>query len=310
MGIDWRRARSAEKRSECSSLIVGGEADQIVHDDVNGAAGGVAREVGVVHGLGGNALTGECGVAVDQQRQKFFAAAFAGAVLLGAGASDGDGIDRFQMAGVRDQVNVDLGAAARDVFAGCAQVILHVARAEDAARIDVFERGENFFGSAARDVQDHVQASAVTHAHNEIDGATLRGSVEDFVNQGKQRGIAFEREAFRAEVALLQHLLEDVGADEQVENALLVDGAGFAFHAFLDPAAAVGVGDVHELDADRAAIGIARLAGEFAVDLEVGLRLRTEEAEGVEVSLEVSPVPEKVENALAFRAGGFQEGGG
>ena len=150
----------------------------------------------------------------------------------------------------------------------------------------------------------------MTHAHNEIDGATLRGSIEDVVNQGKQCGSAFKREAFRAEVALLQDLLEDVGTDEQVENALLVDGAGFAFHAFLDPAAAVGVGNVHELDADRAAIDIARFAGEFAVDLEVRLRLRTEQAKGVEVRLEVSPVPVKVENPLAFQAGGFQKGGG
>jgi hypothetical protein len=67
---------------------------------VNGAADGVAGEVGVVHGLGEDALSGECGVAVDEEREIFFASAFAGAVLLGAGAADGDGVDGFEMAGV------------------------------------------------------------------------------------------------------------------------------------------------------------------------------------------------------------------
>ena len=80
--------------------VAGGEAEQIVDDDVDGAADGVARKVGVVHGLGEDALSGECGVAVDEQRQIFFASAFAGAVLLGAGAADRDGIDGFEMTGV------------------------------------------------------------------------------------------------------------------------------------------------------------------------------------------------------------------
>ena len=42
----------------------------------------------------------------------FFAPSFASAVLLGAGAADGDGIDGFQMAGIGDQVDVNLAAAA------------------------------------------------------------------------------------------------------------------------------------------------------------------------------------------------------
>ena len=69
--------------------IAGGESEQIVDDYVNGAADGVAGKVGVVHGLGEDALSGESGVAVDEQRKIFFASAFAGAVLLSARAADG-----------------------------------------------------------------------------------------------------------------------------------------------------------------------------------------------------------------------------
>ena len=43
--------------------------------------------------------------------------------------------------------------------------------------------------------------------------------VENFVDQRDERGDAFEREALAAEIALLHDLLEDVGADEQIEDA-------------------------------------------------------------------------------------------
>ena len=122
---------------------------KIVDDDVNRAADGVSGEIGVVHGLGENALSGECGVAVNEERKIFFAAAFAGAVLLGASAADGDGIDGFEMAGIRDEVDVNFAAAAGGVFAGGAHVIFHVAGAENAAWIDIFESGKDFLREAA-----------------------------------------------------------------------------------------------------------------------------------------------------------------
>ncbi len=230
--------------------VAGGEAEKIVDDDVDGAADGVSGEVGVVHGLGEDALSGECGVAVDEQREIFFASAFAGAVLLGAGAADGDGVDGFEVAGIRDQVNVDFSAAARFVFAGRAHVILHVARAENAARVDVFESGKDFLGGPLGHVGDDVEAAAVAHAHDELDRAALGGGVENFVDERDEGGNAFEREAFAAEIALLHDLLEDIGADEQVEDALLVFFVGLGFHLLVNPATAFGGVDVIDLDAD------------------------------------------------------------
>ena len=68
-------------------------------------------------------------------------------------------------------MDVNLATAARDVFAGRAHVIFHVAGTEDAARIDVFESGEDFLGRALGDVGDDVEASAMAHAHDEFDRA-------------------------------------------------------------------------------------------------------------------------------------------
>ena len=88
--------------------VAGGEAHQVIHDDVDRAAHGVAREVGVIHRLSRDALSGKRRVAVHQQRKIFRLAALAGAVLLGARASHRDRIDRLEVAGIGDQVDIDL----------------------------------------------------------------------------------------------------------------------------------------------------------------------------------------------------------
>jgi hypothetical protein len=43
-------------------------------------------------------------------------------------------------------MDVDFAAAASDVLAGGAHVVLHVAGAENAARINVFEASKDFLG--------------------------------------------------------------------------------------------------------------------------------------------------------------------
>ena len=113
----------------------------------------------------------------------------------------------------------------------------------------------------------------MAHAHHQFDCAASRAGVENFIDQRDERGDAFEREALAAEVTLLHDLLEDVGADEQVEDALLVffwlEPAGF--HLLVDPAAAFGSVDVVDFDADGAGIDGAGFAGVLAFDLQFGV---------------------------------------
>ena len=75
---------------------------------------------------------------------------------------------------------------------------------------------------------------------------------------------------------------------------------GIGLHAIPDPAAALGSVNVVNLDADGGGVDGAGFAGVFAFDLmQFGRRARTEEAEGIEVAFEVSPLAEGVEDALA-----------
>jgi hypothetical protein len=80
-------------------------------------------------------------------------------------------------------VDVNFSAAAGGVFAGRAHVIFHVAGAEDAARVDVFESGENFLRRALGYVGHYVEAAAMAHAHDQLDRAETRAGVENFIDQ-------------------------------------------------------------------------------------------------------------------------------
>ncbi len=190
---DRDRLAARDARGEARRVLLGvarGESEKIVDDDVDGAADGVSRQVGIVHGLGEDALTGERCVSMNQEGNIFFGATFARAVLLGARAAHGDGIDGLEVAWVRNEVDVHLAAASSDIFAGRAHVIFHVARSKDAARIDIFKSREDFLGRTLGNVGNDVEAAAMAHPHDEFDCAFLRGAVQDFVderNEGRLR---------------------------------------------------------------------------------------------------------------------------
>jgi len=128
----------------------------------------------------------------------------------------------------------------------------------------------------------------------------LARNVEYLIYERQQRSIAFERESLIAEIARLQRLFEKLGAHEQVEGAGLIGGAGFRFELLLDPATADRIGDMHEFGANAAAINAARFVCEFVVDLQIGMRLWRQQAERIQLGLQISPLPEKIEDPLAF----------
>ena len=195
-------------------------------------------------------------------------------------------------------MDVNFVAAARDVFAGRAHVIFHVAGAENAARIDIFKAGEDFFEDPLGDMRDYVEAAAMAHAHDEFRGAEPRAGIEKFIDQRDQRGNAFEREAFAAKVTLLHNLLEDIGADEQVENARLVffcdlETLSRRFHLLVNPAAAFGRVDVVDFDADRRGVNGAGFARVFAFDLQFWSGDAAEESRGDRDRLRDIPIGER-----------------
>ena len=86
-------------------------------------------------------------------------------------------------------------------------------------------------------------------------------AVEHAVQQRNQRGHAFERKSLAAQIARLQHLLEKFRANQPLENVGAIGLRRVGFQSLGNPAAALGIVDVHEFRADRAAIEFARRGG-------------------------------------------------
>src|SRR5262249_18486776 len=155
-------------------------------------------------------------------------------------------------------------------------------------------------------------AAAVAHGKDGAGDAVLGSGGEELIEKWDEDGEAFEGEALGAEVALLNDLLEEVGANEIGEDAGLLEetvgGGGVAgdvlFEALLDPSAVCGRRDVHELGADGAAVVAAGFLGVGAVGSGrregLGREVLTER---VERGLEVAPAAEDVEDSFAGRAG-------
>ena len=94
-------AHVAGIRREAVVLRRRGEADLVVDDDVDRAAGAIAVELGEPERLGDDALAGERGVAVHEHRHHAAAVVVAEVVLLGAHDALDDRIDRLEVARVR-----------------------------------------------------------------------------------------------------------------------------------------------------------------------------------------------------------------
>jgi hypothetical protein len=281
-------------------LGFGSESDEIVNDDVNAAAYGVAVDGAEVHGFRPDSLTGEGRVAVNNDRQDAIDAVNAIAVLTSTGAAHGHWIDSLEMARVRDEVQRDMAAIAGGEFAGRANVVLDVAAAENAARIDVFEAGEDVHRRFAEDVDHDAEAAAVAHAQDGALRVQFGGTVEKLVKKRNEGGDAFEGEALGAEIARLDHMLKDVGASEELKDVVLVRGRGQTFETLRDPIPTFAGGDVHEFGADGRGVDAAGLGDEFVVEVEFGQGQRREVlTEGIEMGLQIAPATEGVEGLFA-----------
>ena len=104
VGAVERRARRRRR---------GGEADLVVDDDVDRAAGAVAAQLREVERLGDHALAGEGRVAVDEQRQHRELGAAVEHVLLGAGDALEDRVDGLEVRRVRRDGDGDRRARSR-----------------------------------------------------------------------------------------------------------------------------------------------------------------------------------------------------
>ncbi len=191
---------------------------------------------------------------------------------------------------------------------GGAAVVLHVARAHDAARIDVLEAGEELRIVDAHDVGHHVEATPVAHPQHRARRVVLGGGLEHGGEHRDESLEPFYGEALVAEVLRLQELLEDRGPHELIDQRPPIQLRGRGFHPLLNPGAALGIRDVHELGGERAAIGALRFGDPRAFAHELGMIRGRQAAEPVEIGFEIAPAAIGVEDR--FRGGVLAHGDG
>ena len=252
------------------------------------AAHRIAGQLAQVERLLHDPFADEGRVAVDQDRHAPLVVEVGAAVLLGPREPQGHRVDELQVAGIEAQREVDLAARRSDVVVVVAQVILDVAAAAIQLGIDVLEFAEDVLRRLADDVGQDVEPAAVGHGHDDRLDALRRGLFDGQVQQRDEALGPFQRKALGADELAADELLEDHGVGQPREDAdLFVAGKLQAvlrfFHPPLQPLAHFQVVDVHELGADRPAIGVA----EPVHDVAERLRVRAGQRVGRELAIEI-----------------------
>ncbi len=243
--------------------------------------------------LGDDALAGEGGVARDQERHRVGAVLRRRAelILLGAGLAEHHRVDDLEMRGIGGERQMDLVAVELAVGRG-AEVILDVARA-----VGVVGRGraalelvEDRAMRLRQNMGEHVEPAAMGHAERNVLHAERAAALDDLLQRRDHRFAAVEAEPLGAGELEVGELLEAFRLDELVEDRPLAL-AGEAdllvrpLDALLDPALLLGIGDVHELDPERLAVGALEDRQHLAQGAELEAEHVVEEDRPVEIGI-------------------------
>ena len=301
---------------------LGREADLVVDDDVNRAAHAEAARLRHLQRLHHHALAGEGRIAMHDERHHLVAVVVAAPVLAGAHGTGDHRRDDFQVRRIERQRQVHLAARRHDV-GGEALVVLHVAVAVG-LRHRALELVEQVLRVLAEDVDQHVQPPAVRHADHGLHAAALAEALQGFVQHADQGFRALETEPLGARKAGVEVPLQALGGAQAVEDGESRLGgerrlAARGLEAFAHPELLGGVGDVHVLGAEGAAVDALqrrhdvaqRRAGRILIEelrgagVEHGVQIGLAEAVVAELQLRRRrPLPqvERVEARLAMAA--------
>jgi hypothetical protein len=142
----------------------------------------------------------------------------------------------------------------------------------------------------AHHLRQHVEPAAMRHADDDLLHAERAAALDDLLQRRNHRLAAVEPEALGAGELQVAEPLEALGLDQLVEDRALalageLDLLVAALDALLDPGLLRGIRDVHELDAERLAVGAAHDGEDLAQGRELEPEHLVEEDPTVEVGL-------------------------
>src|SRR6516165_3798908 len=172
-------------------------------------------------------------------------------------------IDGFEVTGIGRHGDHDLGAVVAFAYAGGAQMILHVARALGARRVELaLEFRKDLSDVLAHHVGQEIQAAAVSHPDDDLVNLIGGGALKDLFHDRQSAFGSFQGKTLLADEARVQKVLKLFGGDQVAQNAeaglpLERPVVRLRLHASLQPALLLWHLDVHVLAANLAAVGLA-----------------------------------------------------
>ena len=263
----------------------GREADLVVGDDVDRAADVVEPEPREVQRLGHDALAWECGIAVNQHRQRDALVddrrACGGRIRArGARHADDHGVDELEMARIRRNRDHHFGRRFLLHSSAGARVVLHVASpaqsvAERLVADGFLELRQNLDVALLHHVRQDIQAAAMRHADEHVPDPGDRRIGNQLVEDRDHHVQTFDRKTGLAGECLLEESLEGLHLGDPIEqidgeHRLMRRPERAGLHMMTEPLALFGHEDVREIEADARTVDRAqtfdrlpRVAGGF-----------------------------------------------
>src|SRR5450631_573752 len=194
----------------------GGETDLIVDDEMDRPSGPVPLKAGKTKTFGDHTLTGESGVAVDEEWQHFRALDdIVQLILFGANLAENNGIDDFEMRRVRGQRKMD--AVVVEIAIGrSTKMIFDVAGTLDVVggKGAPLEFIENRPVRLPHDLGKHIEAAAMRHAEDDILDPQSAAALDDLFERRHHGFGAVKAKALRARIFRVEEFLESLRLDE------------------------------------------------------------------------------------------------
>ena len=237
-----------------------GEADLVVHDEVDRAAGAVTGKLREIQHLSDETLASESRVTMNEHRDDFLAVlCIAQRTLTGSRHAFHHGIDGFQVARIRSEHHADGITAAGLAHGFKAEVIFHIAITADHVRhVVLAELVKEILQRLAQEIRQHTEAATVGHAEHDFFAAVGWHAFEHGLQRHEQGLATFHGETLLPHETTMQEAFERLRLQQPAQCIHLLLRGWFRCFGHLDavqqPSADFGVIDMPELKAGLATI--------------------------------------------------------
>jgi hypothetical protein len=242
-----------------SETWVSGETNLVVHNHVDGTAGGVGWERVEAQALVNDTLRSERSITMEQDTHGSGMGLFVVVVVLdGTGLAENDWILSLQMGWVGNKGQLNTLSRWSWALEVHTQMVLDISRALILSSSTTRKLAEDRLVWLADDVGENVKTTTMWHADDNILDAIVDGAVDQGLHTWDKGLATLKTEPLVVWILGGRESLETAGPDETIKNStLLINGVLvwlWDLNALPEPVALLSVRDVNVLDTVGAAV--------------------------------------------------------